>query len=73
MITTTLNYQNHISENCIGSVIFFFFFDWSPIRLHGEGGVYDQPPGVIKEPAASLLRTCEAHPIQTEYKVPPVL
>ncbi len=27
----------------------FFYFDWSPIRLHGEGGVYDlycsQPPG----------------------------
>ncbi len=45
MITTALNDQNHISENCIGSVI----FDWSPIRLHGEGGVYDlycsQPPG----------------------------
>ncbi len=45
VITTALNDQNHISENCIGSVI----FDWSPIRLHGEGGVYDlycsQPPG----------------------------
>ncbi len=49
MITTTLNDQNNISENCIGSVIIFFYFDWSPIRLHGEGGIYDlyysQPPG----------------------------
>ncbi len=25
VITTTLNVQNHISENCIGSVHFFFF------------------------------------------------
>ncbi len=24
---TTLNDQNHISENCIGSVIYFFIFD----------------------------------------------
>ncbi len=49
VITTTLNDQNHIFENCIGSVINFFYFDSSPIRLHGEGGVYDlycsQPPG----------------------------
>ncbi len=68
VITTTLNDQNHISENCIGSVIFIFYFDWSPICLHGEGGVYDlycsQPPGAIKEPAASLLRTSETHPVQ---------
>ncbi len=46
VITTTLYDQNHISENCIGSVIYFY---WSLIRLHGEGGVYDlycsQPPG----------------------------
>ncbi len=47
MITTTLNDQNHISENSFGSIIIFLF--WSPIRLHGEGRVYDmycsQPPG----------------------------
>ncbi len=33
---------------------FFFFFDSSPIRLHGEGGVYDlycsQPPGGDQNP-----------------------
>ncbi len=49
VITTTLNDQNHILEICIGSVIIVFCFDRSPIRLHGEGGVYDlyssQPPG----------------------------
>ncbi len=49
VITTTLHDQKHISENCIGSVMLLFYFDWSPIRLHGEGMVYDlycsQPPG----------------------------
>ncbi len=54
MMKTTLNDQNHISENCIGIVIYFFILTspiylLSPIRLPGEGRVYDlycsQPPG----------------------------
>ncbi len=50
VITITLNNQNHISENVIiWKCNLFIYFDWSPIRLHGEGGVYDlyysQPPG----------------------------
>ncbi len=60
VITTTLNDQNHISENCIGSAIL------SPIRLHGEGRVYDlycsHPPG-DEQRARSF--TCEAHPVPT--------
>ncbi len=30
MITTTLNDQNHIWENCIGSVIYFFILTEVP-------------------------------------------
>ncbi len=39
-MTTTLNDQNHISENCIGSVKIFIMTQ-VPFVLHGEGGVYD--------------------------------
>ncbi len=45
----------------------FFYFAWSPIRLYGEGGFMTctaaSHQGAIKEPAASLLKMREAHPV----------
>ncbi len=58
VITTTLNDQNHISGKLYWKCNSFLYFDWSPIPLHGEGGVYDlycsQPPGGDKR-ACSLI------------------
>ncbi len=62
MRTTTLNDQNHILENCIGSVINFFILTEVPFIYmeragfmtckHSTGAASHQ--GAIKEPAASL-------------------
>ncbi len=61
-MTTTLNDQNHNSENCI-EVLFYS----SPIRLMERAGFITctaaSHQGAIKEPAASLFRMCEAHPV----------
>ncbi len=61
-MTTTLNDQNHNSENFI-EVLFYS----SPIRLMERAGFITctaaSHQGAIKEPAASLFRMCEAHPV----------
>ncbi len=60
VITTTLNDQNHISEKLYWKCNNFFYFDWSPIPLHGEGGVYDlycsQPPGGDKRACSFIFK-----------------
>ncbi len=69
MITTTLNDQNHILENCIGSVIYFFILTHVPFVYMERAGFMTctaaNHQGAIKEPAASLFRRCETHPVQT--------
>ncbi len=74
VITTTLNDQTHILENCIGSVIYFFiltqvsfvymerFMTCTAANHHGA----------IKEPAASLFQACEAHPVLPHSSLPGV-
>ncbi len=62
-----------MTEIIFRKIVIGIHFLRSPIRLHGEGGVYDlyysQPPGgAIKELAASLLRTSETHPILSVKK-----
>ncbi len=67
MITTTLNDQNHISKNCIGSVIFIFILTEVPFVYMKRAGFMTctaaSHQGAIKEPAASLWRMSETHPI----------
>ncbi len=69
MITTTLNDQNHISKNCKGSVIYFFILTEVPFVYMERVGFMTctaaSHQGVIKEPAASLWRTSETHPVYT--------
>ncbi len=64
VITTTLNDQNHILENCIGSVIYFYILTQVPFVYMERAGFMTctaaSHQGAIKEPAASLFRTCEA-------------
>ncbi len=71
VITTTLNDQNHISENCIRSVIYFFILTQVPFVYMERVGFMTctaaSHQGALKEPAASLFRTCEAHPFWTWY------
>ncbi len=66
---TTLNDQNHISENCIGSVIHFFILTEVPFVYMERAGFMTcaaaSHHGAIKEPAASLSRTSEMHPGMT--------
>ncbi len=54
MITTTLNDQNHISENCIGSVIYFFTLTQVPFVYMERAGFMTctaaSHQGAIKEP-----------------------
>ncbi len=63
MITTTLNEQNHISENFIGSVIYFFNLTEVPFVYMERAGFMTctaaSHQGAIKEPAASLLKRSE--------------
>ncbi len=68
MIRTTLNDQNPILENCIGRVIIFFILTQVPfIYMERAGFVIcsaaSHQGGAIKEPAASLLRMSETHPV----------
>ncbi len=67
VITMTLNDQNHILENCIGSVINFFILTQVPFVYMERVGFMTctaaSHQGAIKEPAASLFLTCEAHPV----------
>ncbi len=67
MIRTTLNDQNPILENCIGRVIIFLFWLKShSFTWRGRGFVICSAAGhqgAIKEPAASLLRMRETHPV----------
>ncbi len=71
MITTTLNYQNHISENCIRSVINFLtqvpFIYMESVGFMTCTAATHQ--GAIKEPAASLFRTCEAHLVKPDSTI----
>ncbi len=64
MITTTLNDQNHILENCIGSVINFFILTQVPFVYMERAGFMTctaaNHQGAIKEPAASLFTRCES-------------
>ncbi len=57
---TTLNYQNHISENFIGRVIYFFILTEVPFVYMERAGFMTctaaSHQGAIKEPAASLYR-----------------
>ncbi len=61
MITTTLNDQNHISENCIGSVIIIFFLTEVPFVYMEWAGFMSctaaSHQGSIKEPAAWVKHT----------------
>ncbi len=54
MITTILNDQNHILENCIGSVINFFILTQVPFvymeRVGFMTGTAANHQGAIKEP-----------------------
>ncbi len=65
MIKTTLNDQTRISENCIGSVIYFFILTEVPFVYMERAGFMTctaaSYQGAIEEPAASLLRTSETH------------
>ncbi len=69
VITTTLNDQNHILENCIGSVINFFILTQVPFVYMERAGFMTctaaNHQGAIKEPAASLFTRCETHPCRT--------
>ncbi len=69
MITATLNDQNHISENCIGSVIILFILTPVPFIYMERAGfmacIADSHQGAIKDPTASLLKMCKEHPVQT--------
>ncbi len=69
MITNTLNDQNHILENCIGSVIYFFILTQVPFVYMERAGFMTctaaNHQGAIKEPAASLFTRCETHPVGT--------
>ncbi len=74
MITTTLNDQNHILENCIGSVIIFFILTQVPFVYMERAGFMTctaaNHQGAIKEPAASLFQACKVHPgLEREYTV----
>ncbi len=57
VITTTLNDQNHISENCIGSVIHFLILTQVPVVYKERAGFMTctaaSHQGAINEPAAS--------------------
>ncbi len=59
VITTTLNDQNHILENCIGSVIYFYILTQVPFVYMERAGFMTctaaSHQGAIKEPAASLF------------------
>ncbi len=72
MMITTLNDQNHILENVIGSVIFVFLLTQVPFVYMERAGFMicnaASHQGAIKEQAASLLRTSETHPVTTETK-----
>ncbi len=66
-VITTLNDQNHISENCIGSVIYFFILtEVSFVYIERAGFMTctaSSHQGGIKEPTASLSRTSETPPV----------
>ncbi len=72
VITTTLNDQNNISQNCIGSVIFFCFLTEVPFVYMERAGFMTctaaNHQGAIKEPAGSLLRRSETHLVSTSNK-----
>ncbi len=59
--------KNHISENCIGSVIHFFILTEVPFVYMERAGFMTctiaSHQGAIKEPVASLLRGSETHPV----------
>ncbi len=69
MITATLNDQNHISKNSIGSVIDFFILTEVTFVYMERAGFITctaaSHQGAITEPAASLSRTSETHPLWT--------
>ncbi len=57
--------KKHILENFIGSVINFFILTRVPFFYMERAGfmtcIAVSHQGAIKEPTASLFRTCEAH------------